>query len=563
MLYNDKPDIMKPFYFLLSFTLCLLFSASGTSAQARYTKIGAFTKIWGFLKYHHPKIAAGGLNWDSVYISTVPKIQNSSDADFNMRLLSIIDGLGSLHKDVAVKVPETLFAKNHDVQWIDANKTIHLKLKSRLKEIYTYRNRGENKYVKLTYSTADYSGENQYGNLGFPDRNYRLLFLARFWNAINYFAPYKYEIGEAWGNVLTRFIPRIINATDTLSYYKAMLQLAVSLNDGHAQFTIGNGNAAIKDIVFGKYAAPVFADIAEGCVIIRKLAVESPDLLQGDIILSIDGEPVAKRIKRIGTLTSASNNASRNKYITWVLFNTHNDHLSLKIKRGSKVFTMKIKCMLAADRSWGDLNNHTANETGYETIGNLIVHVYAAQIWRGNIDTIKSLIKNHKAVIFDVRNYPNNDEFYKLFDIFLPESKVINQSLVMSVNHPGYFKWQPSPKIGSTNPFPYKGKVIILADERTQSQGEYSVMALQTIPGAVTIGSRTAGGDGVQTLIPMGNKMALAYSGYGIFYPDKTPTQRRGVRIDMEATKTAESVIKGKDVALERALEYLKGMGVE
>lgn len=555
---------MRSFNFLRSFSLVLLLlSASGALAQVRYTKIEAFTKIWGFLKYHHPRIAAGGLNWDSVYISTIPKIQNLSNADFNRRLLSIIDGLGPLHKDGAVKVPDTLFAKNHDLQWIDANKNIYPKLKSRLKEIYTFRNRGENKYIKLSYSTADYSGENQYENLGFPDQNYRLLFLARFWNAINYFAPYKYEIGEDWGNVLIRFIPRMINAKDTVGYYKTLLQLAVSLNDGHAQFTIAGDNAAIKNLVFGKYTAPIFADIVEGQVIIRKLAVTTSDLLQGEVVLSIDAEPVAKRIKRLAALTSASNNTSRNKSVTWVLFNTHSDHLSLKIKRGTKVFTVKVKCIPAADRSWKDLNNHVANERGYETIGSSIVRVYAAQIWRGNIDTIKALIKRHKAVIFDVRNYPNNDEFYKLFDVFLPEPKVINESLILSVNHPGYFKWQLSPKIGRINASPYKGKVVILADERTQSQGEYSVMALQTIPGSITIGSQTAGGDGVQTNIPIGNKMTLAYSGYGIFYPDKTPTQRVGIRIDIKARKTEESISKGRDAALEKALAYLKGNGIE
>jgi C-terminal processing protease CtpA/Prc len=240
-----------------------------------------------------------------------------------------------------------------------------------------------------------------------------------------------------------------------------------------------------------------------------------------------------------------------------VLFNTRNEHLSLKIKRGSKVFMVRVKCIPAADRDWRDLTNYTSNPQGYTTIGKTVLLIYGGGIYR-NTDTLKALIKQSKAVIFDVRNYVGNDDFYKLFDVFLPKPKVINHSLVLSVSHPGYFKWQPSPKIGSINPSPYQGKVIILADERTQSQGEYSVMALQTIPGSVTIGSQTAGGDGVQTNIPIGNKMALAYSGYGIFYPDKTPTQRRGVRIDIEAKKTAKSLINGEDVALERALEYLK-----
>lgn len=558
---------MRSFNSRKIYCLCLfLLPGWSASAQSPFKKIETFTKVWGFLKYHHPEVAAGRLNWDSVFVSNIPKMQDVSDAEFNTRLLNIIDGLGPLQKTARATASDTLFAKNHDLKWIDANKTIHFKLKNTLKQIYTYCNSGENRYLKLYYSTADYSGEEQYENLGFPDRNYRLLFLARFWNAINYFAPYKYVVGEDWGGVLARFIPRMINAKDTLAYYKAMLQLAVSLNDGHSQFTIAKGNAVISNLVFGKYTAPVFADIAEGRLIIRKVDPaysQIAGLKQGDIVLSIDNELAAKRIKRMGAYVSASNNSSRNKFVTWILFNTPKNNQSLRIKRGSKILTIKIKCMLAAERSWTDLSNYTANAAGYEIVGRSIVRVYAAHIWRANVDTIKKLIKNSKAVIFDVRNYPNNDDFYKIFDILLPEPKVINQTMVLSVDHPGYFSWQPSPKIGRVNPSPYPGKVIILADERSQSQGEYSVMALQTIPGAVTIGSQTAGGDGVVTYIPMGNKMALSYSGYGIFYPDKTPTQRRGVRIDIKATKTEHSLKAGRDVAMEKALEYLKKEGVE
>ncbi len=555
---------MNPFYFCRPIVAGLfLIIAPRVSAQTRYSKIETFTKVWGFLKYHHSAVATGNINWDSVYRSTIPQLQNISEADFNVRLLDIIDDLGGQKNKGVVKVPDTHFVTNFNLKWIDEDKSIRSKLKSKLKDIYMHRNVGENKYIKMSFSTADYSGESSYENLRFPDQNYRLLFLARFWNAINYFAPYKYVIGEDWSNVLTRFVPLVMNAADSLSYYKVMLQLAVALNDGHAQFTIANGNTVIKDVVFGKYTAPIFVDIIDKKVIIRKTAINTSEMLRGDAVLSIDGEPVEERIPRLGALTSASNNVSRNKYVAWVLFNTHNDHLSVKIKRGGKIFTLTVKCMLAAERSWADLNDYTANKTGYEIIGNSILLVYAGQIWRGNIDTIKTLVKTNRAVIFDVRNYPNNDEFYKLFNVFLPEGKVINESLILSVNHPGYFKWQPSPKIGGHNPSPYSGKVIILADERTQSQGEYSVMALQTIPGAVTIGSQTAGGDGIQTLIPMGNKMAVSYSGYGIFYPDKTPTQRRGLRIDIEARRTAKSIAMGKDIALEKALEYLKGMGIK
>jgi len=535
--------------------------------QTKTQEIATFTKVWGFLKYHHPALASGKVNWDSVYVRNLPKIQHSgSNIEFNKLLLSIINNLGELQKIHPAILSDSLFTQNHDLRWIDQNQLISKAVRSKLKDIYTYRNQGDNQYIKLKYQTADYSGENKYDSMVLPDQDYRLLFLARFWNAINYFAPYKYEIGEEWGNVLSRFIPKMITAKDTLSYYQTLLQLAVSLNDGHSQLTIGSENAPINNLVFGKYTAPVYAVIIDGKVIVRKLAGDSLNtinLKRGDVILSIDNEPVAKRIARLGTYISASGNVSRNKYLAWILFDTHNIYQTLKIKRGDKILTVKVKCIPAAKRDWRDLTDYTFNNTGYKTIGNSIAYVYASQIWHGDIDTIKALIKRSKAVIFDVRNYPNNDDFYNIFDIFLPEPKVINQSLYLSINNPGYFKWQPSPRLGNINKSPYSGPVIILADERSQSQGEYSTMCLQTIPNSVTIGSQTAGADGVVTQIPMGGKLAISYSGYGIFYPDKTPTQRRGIKIDISVKKTVESVVKDKDLAVEEALKYLKERGID
>ncbi len=88
-------------------------------------------------------------------------------------------------------------------------------------------------------------------------------------------------------------------------------------------------------------------------------------------------------------------------------------------------------------------------------------------------------------------------------------------------------------------------------------------MCLQTIPHSITIGSQTAGADGVVTAIPMGGKLTISYSGYGIYYPDKTPTQRRGVRIDIPVKKTVESAVKDQDLALEEALKYLRKMGID
>ena len=82
-------------------------------------------------------------------------------------------------------------------------------------------------------------------------------------------------------------------------------------------------------------------------------------------------------------------------------------------------------------------------------------------------------------------------------------------------------------------------------------------MALSRIPGAVTIGSTTAGADGNVSYIDLPGGIKTMISGIGIFYPDGGQTQRTGVRIDEIAEPTVEAIKTGKDEVLERAIEII------
>jgi carboxyl-terminal processing protease len=561
---------MKCFYSIkLLFSIFLLLASIGGFSQSKYQNIAIFDKVWGFMKYHHSAVANGTINWDSVYIAHINKVISAKNSvQLNNELSALINAAGQIPNTKVAQLPDSIFTQNHDLKWLQTSLQISKQNRQKLQFIYEHRNRGNNRFIFYN-NYSDYSGEKKCENMGLPNVKYRLLFLSRFWNAINYFDPYKYIAGENWNLVLARFIPKLIYENDTLSYYKTLMQLSASLNDGHAHLSINNGqDAPIRDLVFGKYTAPIYATVIDGTATVRKTANDSlcnlADIKKGDIILSINDETVTKKAARINPYISASNEASRNVALGRLLFNTHDTYQRLRIKRGRKVFTAKVRCILNSEKNWGDINNYTANNTGYKTIGNSIAYVYAMQVWGGNMDTIKALIRSKKAVIFDGRNYQNNgDVFYSLFDIFMPEPKLINLATRIMPADPGYFKWWPSGKIGGFNKTPYNGKVIILVDERAQSQGEYTAMALQAIPNSVTIGSQTSGLDGTVSYIPMGGWLSISYSGYGIYYPDKTPTQRRGVKIDIPVKKTVESVVKDEDLALEEALKYLRKRGID
>lgn len=82
-------------------------------------------------------------------------------------------------------------------------------------------------------------------------------------------------------------------------------------------------------------------------------------------------------------------------------------------------------------------------------------------------------------------------------------------------------------------------------------------MALQTANDVVTIGSQTSGADGNVSVIEFPQGLTSRISGLGVFYPDGTETQRKGVKIDIVVERTVAGIREGRDEVLERAIEYV------
>jgi carboxyl-terminal processing protease len=79
----------------------------------------------------------------------------------------------------------------------------------------------------------------------------------------------------------------------------------------------------------------------------------------------------------------------------------------------------------------------------------------------------------------------------------------------------------------------YKGLVVILVNEQTQSSAEYTALALRTAPHAVVMGSQTAGADGDMSFVPFPGGFRSPFSGLGIYYPNGTDTQGVGIVPDI------------------------------
>jgi C-terminal processing protease CtpA/Prc len=125
------------------------------------------------------------------------------------------------------------------------------------------------------------------------------------------------------------------------------------------------------------------------------------------------------------------------------------------------------------------------------------------------------------------------------------------------LKNPGLFTFTHPVTVGKKNDEYYKGKVIIIINEITQSQAEFTTMALRDAPEATVIGSTTAGADGNVSEIFLPGAVRTMISGIGVYYPDGKETQRTGIVPDIEVKPTINGILQGQDELLEKAIELI------
>jgi hypothetical protein len=163
-----------------------------------------------------------------------------------------------------------------------------------------------------------------------------------------------------------------------------------------------------------------------------------------------------------------------------------------------------------------------------------------------------------KGLIIDARNYPSEFMVFALGSLLVDRPTPFAQFTMGDLSNPGAFHWTPPQMLQPAAPH-YRGKVVILVDEVTQSQAEYTTMAFRAVPGARVVGSTTAGADGNVSRIPLPGDLFTLISGIGVFYPDQRPTQRVGIVPDVVVEPTLASVRAGRDLVLEEALRLILG----
>ncbi|MGN6533179.1 MAG: S41 family peptidase, partial [Ginsengibacter sp.] len=186
-----------------------------------------------------------------------------------------------------------------------------------------------------------------------------------------------------------------------------------------------------------------------------------------------------------------------------------------------------------------------------------IAYLYPGTIRQSYLPDIAKNLKNTKGLIIDMRCYPLEFIVFSFGKYLMPHSTPFAKFTSGSIMTPGLFTMTEPLSVGEENMGFYNRKIVILVNETTQSQAEYTTMAFRTAPNVTVVGSTTAGADGNVSPIYLVGGIHTMISGIGVFYTAGKGTQRVGIVTDIVVKPTIEGIKNGKDELLEKAIEII------
>jgi hypothetical protein len=510
-------------------------------------------KVWGHVKYYHSEVAKGNANWDNKLLETIPEIKSAeSNAEFNAAIASMISSAGEMEISDALlpPVPDSL-NNNLDLEWMH-DPIFSDSVRAMLDTILNRFRPQTNVYVDQAFENGNptFDKDNRYHQeADYPLEDKRLLALFRYWNIIHYFFPYKDIMDQEWDLTLSEFIPRIVEAEDAQSYHLAFKELTTRINDSHAflySFIIRQWQ--------GYMYPPFLVRYIENEMVITKVIEGVSEVQPGDVIKEIDEQDVEVLRENFRKYAHGSNDAFINSELNDMLLWGNAQSIEVKADNGSSVFTVTLTRnrdnynLLRGSRrpEWRVITSNDGCSVGIVNMGEL------------DSDQVEEMFNDlwdTDALIFDIRNYPRGTLWY-IVNYLYPSTIHIANFTVPDRTYPGRLYWYPE-YIGSGTSTPYPGEVIIIFDERTLSQAEYTVMGLEQFPDAIKIGSTTAAADGNVSQILLPGKITTYATFLGTFYPDYTPTQRVGIIPDFEVFPAISGIRAGNDELMDFAFEYL------
>ena len=555
-------------YLIVSLLLCLSITLSGCNGTSdnhvsevteEVQNLEKLCKVWGYVKYTHPAFLLGQKDWDEELLNMIPTVSGAKGDEVNSILHEWFVGLGDIDYQTSRKkaLPaEDQWVKTADTGWIFDESYLGKELTADLQQLGPIpaidRSKAPVNYLApqgVSIILPDFSNEKAYEDMDYENKGYRLLGLFRLWNAMEYHYPYLDILDENWQELLPGFISRMLSGTDKHSYQLTLAALGAKLQDAHIFFS----DAYFLMDEFGEYGASVELNRAEGKWVVWK--VHNPDcgLEMGDVICKLEGKTIEEVTEqRRQYIATTTKDKLVNSLAPWIL-RSPNQEFEVTVLRDGVEQSLNVK----GDKTF--IQTKATADEPYKIIEGNIGVINPAALPRNEFVSIMEKLLSTDGLIIDFRQYPSDFILSALATYLVDEYATFATYCTPSQTIPGVFlkNDQAAGYVESLGNQHYEKKVVLLIDEKTQSQAEYIVMAARNGANVTVMGENSIGSDGDVAAITLPGGMQMSFTSQGIYAPGMEQVQIVGLSPDIEVHPTIAGIQAGRDELMEAAIEFI------
>jgi C-terminal processing protease CtpA/Prc len=381
--------------------------------------------------------------------------------------------------------------------------------------------------------------DNPYEPVTYPNEAMRMLAVARIYNVIRYFSPYRALMHDDWDAAALAVIDDERAAGDARAYVLGLMKFYAHLHDSHG---FVYSPTIRKELGYGPpfdarylHRQAVVSEVYESGAAIQGVRL-------GDVIDAVDGVAVRQAMDRQEAYLSSSTPQSADAR---ALASAHEP----SIFAGAQGTALTIRFHHPGER-----RSLTATFTRDDfpqpkspappkcfILPANVGYVDFDRLEASEVDAMFDALKNTRAIVFDNRGYtplvlgPIDQSFAEID--FLPVYQEFYQMLDTAS--------------GSR----YLKPTVTLIDERAISQSEHSALFFRETGHTRFVGTPTQGANGDVTSMVAPCAVRLSFSGQGVRHADGSQLQRVGIIPDVWVEPTAFDIAARNDVVLQRGLD--------
>ena len=536
---------IDPFYRMTDYPVCLPDSMS----SERERELFYIAKVYGLIEYkstcHKEQYAC-----ELLY----PLLQEVVEGPVSIK--SFNDKLQkALQRELArigAKTRRDSLLTTYEEVWAQKSSDLTQESKlllGRLAHAYTQIDKTRASFATYKKPNGPIRRKGSYRDLDWRNPLNRLVGLFDFYAFVYYFYPNRQLLEQPWDLSLQQAIPMFLQADNEVDYHKAIRYITARLNDSHASHS-----TAMDTLLFGERRAGFRMRALSGrWFVYRKRSANYPTNVRvGDEVLSVNSIPIKQLSDSLALFVSASNASTRDKFLNNAILSTPQESFVLKIRRNKDTLEVKEK-----SEHMDYFNSLKLEEEGKmkpQWLNDSVAYWHLASAKQDNVESFYRQVCNAQYIILDLRCYPYPSSFWKLSKCFIPQTENFSYIVYPDSQRPGEFKYTAGPHhLGSENY--YKGNVILIVDNQTESFSEYLCMMLQKNPKAITVGTSSSGANGNVHLYEFPGGVMTFLTGLGVLDSNYFPMNGRGVKIDVPVLWNSRCSLSSADPYLSKAIE--------